>query len=141
MSLHKLIYVSKPQISGRADVDQILEASERNNGPRGLTGMLLFDGDSFLQLLEGDRAEISQLFLSIAADSRHSDVEIIASGPTECRLFADWSMRYVSTSREAPALIKYASRRKFDARALSVTAIEQLCLDYSKALTEDLLAV
>ena len=58
-----------------------------------VTGVLFFDEDGFIQVLEGERSVLSILFARIAADARHSDVVKIADGPIRSRLFGDWSMR------------------------------------------------
>jgi Sensors of blue-light using FAD len=45
-----------------AVIDQILEQSQRGNPRKGITGLLCFTGDIFVQVLEGGRDEVCELF-------------------------------------------------------------------------------
>ncbi len=49
-------------------LDQILEQSRRNNPRRGITGLLCFTVDLFVQVIEGGRDEVSELFGTIVRD-------------------------------------------------------------------------
>ncbi len=56
----------------------ILSASRRNNQAAGVTGFLIFDRDSFLQVLEGPRDALDATMARIAQDDRHRDVSVLA---------------------------------------------------------------
>lgn len=55
----------------------------------------MFDRESFTQVIEGKRSNISSLALRFCNDSRHSGLTIIHARPIECRLFGDWSMTLI----------------------------------------------
>src|SRR6056297_3774234 len=129
MSLHRCVYTSRGRNLGRADLDAILASCERNSPGRAITGMLLFDRGHFVQLLEGPRAEVTACFLTIGADPRHSDVHLLAAGPLDARLFADWSMHYVPEhGRRGDILRRYSAGQGFRPDELSIAGLEQICL-------------
>jgi hypothetical protein len=56
---------------------------------------MLFNEEWFVQLLEGDKADVRTTFDRIAMDSRHEEVQIIFEGVTAERRMTDWSMAFV----------------------------------------------
>lgn len=93
--LFRLIYVStaRPGLSA-VDILCILNASQSNNDERYITGYLVHNGDSFMQMIEGPRAEIAATFSRILEDDRHSGVVRILAEPVDHRAFPNWSMNY-----------------------------------------------
>ncbi len=62
--------------------------------------MLLFDGGSFFQILEGEPEVVARLYIRLAADKRHSAIKKVIAEPIEARSFANWTMGYAKASRE-----------------------------------------
>ncbi len=58
---------------------RILRKSKANNPALGITGVLCFSEGIFLQVLEGGRSAVNRLYNRIAADPRHTDVELLAT--------------------------------------------------------------
>ena len=77
---------------------EILAQSRRRNPGMGITGMLLFFDNKFMQLLEGEESEVKLLYKDICADSRHTEVVTLREGPVLGRLFPEWSMSFRSLS-------------------------------------------
>ncbi len=95
MALQELIYTSLAGESGAPkDVESILASSERNNIATGVTGLLLFDGERYIQILEGLPSRVDTLFDTIQADSRHGQIELLHKGNISVRAFKDWRMAY-----------------------------------------------
>lgn len=95
MALQELIYTSLAQTSASKDVVQdILDTSHRNNIANGVTGLLLFDGVRYIQILEGEPKNVEQLFDTIRNDKRHTALELLHSGGIDGRAFEDWRMAY-----------------------------------------------
>lgn len=92
MNLTRLVYYSQRNPSERLDVAELLKTCQRNNARNNLTGMLHYNGDHFLQVLEGGRAEVSAIYHRIARDPRHSNIILIAASDVRERLFPSWSM-------------------------------------------------
>lgn len=73
---------------------ELLQQCLKNNSARGVTGMLLYGEDTFLQALEGDDAVIDTLIEKIARDPRHAKIQLLHRRPIERRQYADWSMGF-----------------------------------------------
>jgi hypothetical protein len=76
--LVRLLYASRTSKEiDNAVLDSILSQSRAHNPAAGLTGILCYSGKIFMQVLEGNRREVSKLYNRIAADERHTEVEIL----------------------------------------------------------------
>jgi hypothetical protein len=93
--LSQYLYISTAPTLPREEVDSILATSARNNPARGITGLLLFNGRNFLQLLEGEDSEVSALMETITADPRHSGVSVLDRRAIPARACPDWAMKRV----------------------------------------------
>jgi hypothetical protein len=95
MALTELIYTSLSVPAGAdVDVKALLDVSQRNNTADAITGLLLFDGKRYIQILEGEKPALSNLLARIEADPRHAMIELLHRGPIGERAFADWRMAY-----------------------------------------------
>ena len=74
------------------ELPAILESARRRNAELSVTGMLLFEGTSFLQVLEGESEVIDALFERIRADRRHTRVVLLLREPLASRSFGEWTM-------------------------------------------------
>lgn len=98
----------------------ILRRSKAHNPTLGITGVLCFSEGIFLQVLEGGRSAVNRLYNRIAADPRHTDVELLCYEEIGERLFAGWSMGQVNLARLNPALLlKYSERATLDPFSVS----------------------
>lgn len=93
--LSQYLYISTAPTLPREEVDAILAASARNNPARGITGLLLFNGRNFLQLLEGEESEVAGLMETITADPRHAGVSVLDRRTIKARTCPDWAMKRV----------------------------------------------
>ena len=119
--LVRLLYASRAtdQIDQDA-LHNILRQSRRHNPALGVTGVLCFSGGVFLQALEGSRSAVNQLYLKIAADTRHREVVLLSYEEIGERRFAGWSMGQVNMARLNPALLlKYSATAELDPYAVS----------------------
>lgn len=91
--LCQLFYISR-SLSTPLDVEAILASSRRQNLRRGVTGILLFSGGHFAQLLEGSAQALRETMAAIDADPRHEAVTRLMEGPLAQRRFANWSMAF-----------------------------------------------
>ncbi|KMO22462.1 blue light sensor protein [Methylobacterium indicum] len=95
--IHQLVYYSRNTVPGgdRAmltNMREILSASQRNNGRDGITGFLIFDSQWFVQILEGERARVTETYNRIARDPRHAGATILNVRDVAARLFPNWTM-------------------------------------------------
>lgn len=95
MELYYLIYTSTPaRRLDDAELQKLLDVSREANSRFGVTGMLICLPDSYIQLIEGPKAHIIQLYENIQLDQRHFRVTTLREGTIEKRFFPDWSMAY-----------------------------------------------
>jgi hypothetical protein len=119
--LVRCLYASRSTKPLTADVlDSILRQSWENNPRLGITGMLCFTHDVFVQVLEGGRDEVCELYNSIVRDDRHVHVRLLAYEEIAERRFGNWTMGKVNIEHVNPAqLLKYAEKPEFNPFATS----------------------
>ena len=97
--LYHLVYASAAAPGfGLADLDAILTVAREHNGRHDVSGMLLFQGESFLQVLEGRIDVLDPLMERIRTDPRHTRAVILLREPIGRRSFSDWTMGYAEVS-------------------------------------------
>ena len=79
------------------DVDAILGSARINNPLDGMTGVLIFNGSTFMQIMEGSEAAVDGLVdARLRSDRRHSNMSICDEpDDREPRTFPDWAMAYL----------------------------------------------
>ena len=119
--LVQCLYVSRP--SGQLDrqqIELILEQSRRNNPRQGITGVLCYTDQVFIQVLEGGRDEVCELFNEIVRDVRHLDLRILLYQEISERRFSNWTMGQVDVSGiNAGLILKYFKSTNIDPYSFS----------------------
>ncbi|WP_201586916.1 BLUF domain-containing protein [Psychrobacter jeotgali] len=129
--LVSMTYASRanPDVSAK-DFNEILKQAQTNNAANGITGMLIFNRNYFLQTIEGPRAKINRLLYSLIADQRHHDLQLLGSRELKHREWAKWSMNYASPSEaNAAVYLKYSTTVDFNPYLLSAEAAHNLMHD------------
>lgn len=89
-----LSYVSRSTVKNTDEIlDSISEVSSRNNSKKGISGVLLLNGNYFFQVLEGPEQEVKKTFEKISLDKRHSEIRILLHCYNEKKLFDQWFMK------------------------------------------------
>ena len=119
--LVRLMYVSRAVAAAEQDpLMAILRKSKAYNPAAGITGVLCLSQGIYLQVLEGGRGAVNALYLRIATDVRHTDIELLSFEEIAERRFGGWSMGQGCMSRLNPALLlKYSERAVLDPYAVS----------------------
>jgi len=79
-----------------AEVDRMVEWSQRRNVARDITGVLVFGSGVFFQWIEGPPAQVKDLIASLHGDPRHYDiVSLDRSVEKRERLYPNWQMELV----------------------------------------------
>jgi hypothetical protein len=131
--LVRLLYCSRPVDTSPAAIESILAQSRQHNPTTGITGILCYGGDIFLQAIEGGRMAVSELYGHIQKDPRHKDVALLHYEEITERRFGGWTMGQVNISKvNQSILLKYAERPELDPYSVSGHV--------SLALLEDLMA-
>ena len=99
-NLFRIVYVSTavPGLDAR-DIERLLNISQSNNDERFITGYLVHNGTSFMQLIEGPFDEVDEIYARILQDRRHTGVVRIQAEWTDARVFPNWSMNYFRVDR------------------------------------------
>jgi hypothetical protein len=99
MSVHQLIYSSSPSKKVlKSHLYIILRQARKNNKINGVTGLLIYSGRHFFQILEGEKKVVSELFQRISSDKRHSGIQILCENDVDFRSFPSWEMAYATPS-------------------------------------------
>ena len=108
--LVRLLYASRPAAPlTTAVVDSILAQSRAHNPKLGITGVLCYSHDLFLQVLEGSRDAVCEMYNTIVRDDRHTHVRILSYEEIAERRFGNWTMGHVDVTTINPSLLlKYA---------------------------------
>lgn len=93
-ALAAIFYISR-SLTSESEVLRIVAASRQNNRQREITGALLWTGNFFVQVLEGELARIVAALRMISRDERHTDIRVLSQGRIDVRQFADWDMALV----------------------------------------------
>lgn len=95
MPLHELVYVSLAEHPMSSDeLCSLLTQARAYNQAHGITGLLIYRDREFMQLIEGEQAEVMALFAHIERDGRHLQVYRLWDGPIPARSCLNWSMAY-----------------------------------------------
>ncbi len=92
---YRILYTSKASDKLKSsDIVDIIATAQAHNKTIGVTGMLMFIEDGFLQYLEGQEDDVMTLYNKISKDDRHQDCKIILQGRTghHKRHFESWNM-------------------------------------------------
>lgn len=113
--LVRLLYASRARALSPELVDAILAVSRTRNPEHGITGVLCYSGDIFMQVLEGGRDPVCELFHAIARDPRHHTVRLLSYEEITERRFAGWTMGQVNIARVNRSLmLKYSETTTLD---------------------------
>ncbi|HEU0285069.1 MAG TPA: BLUF domain-containing protein [Sphingomicrobium sp.] len=96
MKLTSLTYTSLARLDLQtADLEAIHRTAREVNALEGITGLLVFNGTHFLQIIEGSESAIEELVEKLRKDPRHTGFEIRDQRKVDARSFPDWSMELV----------------------------------------------
>jgi hypothetical protein len=135
--LIRLLYASRAKTTiDKAAIDSILAKSRVRNPDLGITGILCYGGDIYMQVLEGGRDAVNQLYNSIVRDARHEHVVMLHYEEVSERRFAGWTMGQVNLEKLNPTtLLKYSEKPVLNPFAVSgkvsMALLEELILTAS----------
>lgn len=95
--IYHLLYISEVSSEFKLDVDleNILHQSRVRNKKKDITGVLIKNGNFFIQVLEGRRESVSSLYNVIQTDPRHSKIRTLFNYQDTTRIFPEWAMGHV----------------------------------------------
>ena len=92
---YELMYSSFcPKPMGVKDLSILLREARENNQDTGITGVLAYHSNTFIQLLEGEQDSVYGLYAKIAEDPRHTVIRTIWEADIDKISFPDWAMGF-----------------------------------------------
>jgi hypothetical protein len=123
--MHHIIYQSWATMPfSDAQLQELLATSHTRNALLGVTGILFYGNERFVQVLEGEKAAVQALYDRIRRDPRHGNLITYADKPVAERTFAKWAMAFEPASPERfERLVGYlgATTEAVDTAGLSYT--------------------
>lgn len=97
--MHELFYCSfAVREMSDANILDILKTSRKRNAEQDITGILVYMEKTrqFMQILEGEKNIIFDLYEDIKKDSRHKSLKLIYDGEVTDRGFSNWTMGFTN---------------------------------------------
>lgn len=137
--LYRLVYSSRAtQPFWPEDLFNLVEIARRKNALRAVTGMLLYHDGQFLQLLEGNEAEVKAVYQLVQRDQRHENLQILLQGSIATRDFPNWTMGFqsIDDAWNMPPAWSTVLEEGFNSSATSAqpSAAVQLLLSFQNAV-------
>lgn len=98
--MYDLVYrsVTRPNLNAE-DIVKLLETARNFNSKYEITGCLLFHNNEFIQILEGEKEVLLELYENIRKDERYTNVLLLSEEEKQDRIFENWSMAYHELSK------------------------------------------
>ncbi|MGT9867543.1 BLUF domain-containing protein [Stenotrophomonas maltophilia group sp. P373] len=124
MPIRAVVYVSSAgdEIAGdrlglsNGKLDQVVDDAARFNRNAGVTGVLLFDGERFLQYLEGPEDGLSVSYSRVLGASSHNGVVELQRGRVGQRRLLFWPMKWLPVEPEELRRLAHADWTRFNQR-------------------------
>ena len=87
-----------------SDLLQLTLAAQARNRHEALTGVMLYDNQTFFQWLEGPRDSVDRVMHSICRDHRHTSIEVFSTQTVPARTFPGWDMGLAATGANPDSL-------------------------------------
>jgi Sensors of blue-light using FAD len=105
--MHRIIYLSSSVNYFSDDqLKDLLKTAKQKNNIVGITGLLLYIDGDFLQVLEGEKETLVQLYEKIKLDARHKSVIKVYDENVLDRQFENWDMGF--------SALKYHDIQKYE---------------------------
>lgn len=118
----ELIYISDtPNTLDQSTIFEILNSSHAKNKLNDLTGHLYYDGNSFLQIIEGEENAVRSLYEKIKIDPRHTNVETLYENEINERAFEGWEMAFkeLETSTVHNSMVMFNNLKQNSTRRIA----------------------
>ena len=109
---------------------EILASAQKHNGENNVTGFLVFDGQTFLQILEGKREDVISTYDRIKKDPRHKAINLMEMENISERQFPNWQMGGSMRSLDAQEIyLSHGIGNPINPKSLTANKVVSLALD------------
>ncbi|MGJ8560049.1 MAG: BLUF domain-containing protein [Litorimonas sp.] len=105
-----------------AYIDKLVGGFASKNEEIGLTGFMITNGVAVMQLLEGERENITAVRRSITEDSRHTNIHPEVSDVSPVRAYPNWAMRSIALD-DYEVLFSEIERAKIHTIAIKIASM------------------
>ncbi|MBO3271794.1 MULTISPECIES: BLUF domain-containing protein [Hymenobacter] len=128
--MHHLIYMSTAvQPLSDAELGALLNQARLRNEQDNITGALVYGDGRFMQIVEGDKAALDDLYTRLLSDKRHVGLVKLADKEVAERSFTDWSMAFRPVSdEEFLTMAGYVQPIQLNLQPLNLSAADSLLL-------------
>lgn len=94
--MKQICYVSflRDDLNAHDVINSIRNISSAKNSKHGITGMLVYSNEVFIQILEGMKMNVDITYKIIESDDRHQNIKVLFEQDINDRCFPDWAMRF-----------------------------------------------
>lgn len=93
--MYRIIYLSSAvELFSDEEINGLLTLSREKNLKYNITGLLLYSEGNFMQIIEGEKDDIQNLYGNIKKDLRHKNIITVINEPITKRTFSDWKMGF-----------------------------------------------
>lgn len=78
------------------EMNELLHLFRRNNDIYGITGLMLHKDGNIIQIIEGEKDNVIQLFYNMTNDNRHTHIIKLLQKNITNRMFSDWKMSFIN---------------------------------------------
>ena len=109
--MFELVYFSSanPDLTSTG-IANILNTARNFNSENNISGCLIYSNNEFLQILEGDKEIVQDLFTRIKKDKRHRNVILLTENSKEERMFPKWDMAFHDFNSDKECFDPYKTR-------------------------------
>lgn len=99
--MKNIIYLSTAiKLLSDDELINLLNEARKNNADHYISGVLLYSEGTFIQLLEGEDADVDYIYSKIKQDKRHKNMITLIDDPIQERNFSDWLMGFTSVKAD-----------------------------------------
>ncbi len=113
---HTLCYIRKQkEILSSSNLEDLFQFVVKTNTTLNISDVLLHNNNFFLQVLEGDKDSIQDLFANIRRDQRHHELLLILNQKVENRIFNNYEATFsvLKSKEDIERLNNYLSTNSF----------------------------
>ncbi|MEO0973934.1 MAG: BLUF domain-containing protein [Pseudomonadota bacterium] len=132
--LLRLTYISRYNTHNEpGELQRILAQAQENNTRVGITGVLIFNHNFFLQSIEGRRPLINDLLRKLTHDPRHFSLQVIEAREIDQRRWTGWSMNYLTPGqRYQNEALRFSGGTSFNPYLMSTRQVMMLIESLTK---------
>jgi hypothetical protein len=114
--MHHIVYMSRAtKHFPPGELNDLCHQSAEHNRENSITGLLIYDGHRYMQLIEGHKESVEALMSRISLDTRHSHITYLTDASVANRSFTGWALTCIgfqqnTTSAKLLADVKYKVR-------------------------------